>query len=78
MKFVLINSLGAIKFKFWFKRPKSRINSFLPVGIDLPTDDLLHIIITKSFSDRQVKLDPKVSSFIIKNVGDHMIKCLIF
>ena len=67
--FVLINSLGAIKnLNFGLKDLKSRINSFLPVGIDLPTDDLLHVIITKSFSDRQVKLDPKVSSFIIKNV----------
>ena len=67
--FVLINSLGAIKnLNFDLKDLKSRINSFLPVGIDLPTDDLLHVIISKSFSDRQVKLDPKVSSFIIKNV----------
>ena len=67
--FVLINSLGAIKnLNFGLKDLKSRINSFLPVGIDLPTDDLLHVIISKSFSDRQVKLDPKVSSFIIKNV----------
>ena len=67
--FVLINSLGAIKnLNFGLKDLKSRINSFLPIGIDLPTDDLLHVIITKSFSDRQVKLDPKVSSFIIKNV----------
>ena len=67
--FVLINSLGAIKnLNFGLKDLKSRINSFLPVGIDLPTDDLLHVIITKSFSDRQVQLDPKVSSFIIKNV----------
>ena len=65
--FVLINSLGAIKnLNFGLKDLKSRINSFLPVGIDLPTDDLLHVIITKSFSDRQVHLDPKVSSFIIK------------
>ena len=67
--FVLINSLGAIKnLNFGLKDLKSRINSFLPVGIDLPTDDLLHVIITKSFSDRQVQLDPKVTSFIIKNV----------
>ena len=49
--FVLINSLGAIKnLNFGLKDLKSRINSFLPVGIDLPTDDLLHVIITKSFS----------------------------
>ncbi len=67
--FILINSIGAIKnINFGLKDLKSRINSFLPVGIELPTDDLLQVIITKSFSDKQVKLDPKVSSFIIKNV----------
>ena len=67
--FILINSIGAIKnINFDLKDLKSRINSFLPVGIELPTDDLLQVIITKSFSDKQVKLDPKVSSFIIKNV----------
>ena len=47
---------------------KSRINSFLNIGIELPTDDLLQVIISKSFSDNQVKLDPKISNFIIKNV----------
>ena len=42
--------------------------SFIPVGIDLPTDELLKVIITKSFSDKQVTLDPKISEYIIKNV----------
>ena len=68
---LLLNYLLKQNYQFvltGLKDLKSRINSFLPVGIDLPTDDLLHVIITKSFSDRQVHLDPKVSSFIIKNV----------
>ena len=55
------------------------MNSFLFIGIDLPTDDLLKVIITKSFSDKQVELDPKVSDFIIKNVDrsyDKMFKFL--
>ena len=58
---------------------KSRLDSFLFIGIDLPTDDLLNVIITKSFSDKQVELDPKVSDFIIKNVDrsyDKMFKFL--
>ena len=58
---------------------KSRIDSFLFIGIELPTDDLLQVIITKSFSDNQVKIDPKTSSFIIKNVErsyDKMFKFL--
>ena len=67
--FVLINSLGAIKnLNFGLKDLKSRINSFLPVGIDLPTDDLLKVIATKSFSDKQINLDPKITDYIIKNV----------
>ena len=29
------------------------------IGIDLPTDDLLQVIISKSFSDRQININPK-------------------
>ena len=47
---------------------KSRLDSFLFIGIDLPTDDLLQVIITKSFSDKQVNLNPKTSDYIIKNI----------
>ena len=67
--FILINSREPIKnFDFTLLDLKSRINSFLNIGIELPTDDLLQVIISKSFSDNQVKLDPKISNFIIKNV----------
>ena len=44
------------------------MNSFIDIGIDLPTDELLKVIITKSFSDKQINLDPKISEYIIKNV----------
>jgi chromosomal replication initiation ATPase DnaA len=47
---------------------KSRTESFLSLGIELPTDDLLRVIISKSFSDRQLSISPKVSEFIIKNI----------
>ena len=46
----------------------SRTNSFVSLGIDLPTDDLLHVIISKSFSDRQMNINPKISDYIIKNI----------
>ena len=67
--YILINSIRSLK-EFHFKYPdlESRVNSFIFLGIDLPTDDLLQVIIAKSFSDKQVKLDPKVSNFIINNV----------
>ena len=78
--FILINSIKPVSsFKYDLPDLKSRLNSFLFIGIDLPTDDLLKVIITKSFSDRQVELDPKVSDFIIKNVDrsyDKMFKFL--
>ena len=47
---------------------QSRINSFIFIGIELPTDDLLQVIIAKSFSDKQINLNPKISEYIIKNV----------
>ena len=46
----------------------SRLKSFLDIGINLPTDDLLRVIITKSFSERQIELSPKITDYIIKNV----------
>ena len=76
----LINSIKPVSdFKYDLPDLKSRLDSFLFIGIDLPTDDLLNVIITKSFSDKQVELDPKVSDFIIKNVDrsyDKMFKFL--
>ena len=79
-KYILINSLKPLKeFQFKTNDLKSRINSFLPIGIELPTDDLLKVIIMKSFSDKQVSLDPKLCDYIIKNVErsyEKMIKFL--
>ena len=49
------------------------------MGIDLPTDELLRVIIIKSFSDKQISLDSKICDYIIKNVErsyDKMIKFL--
>ena len=47
---------------------KSRINSFIDIGIDLPPDDLLHVIISKSFSEKQITISPRISDYIVKNV----------
>ena len=68
-KYILINSLTPLKnFKFETKDLKSRINSFLTIGIDLPTDDLIKVIVMKSFSDKQINLDPKLCDYIIKHI----------
>jgi len=79
-KYILINSLKPLReFQFQTNDLKSRVNSFLPIGIELPTDNLLRVIIMKSFSDKQVSLDPKLCDYIIKNVErsyEKMIKFL--
>ena len=67
--YVLINSHTSIKnFDFEIKDLKSRINSFLQIGIELPSDDLLKVIITKTLSDKQITINPKLLDFIINNV----------
>ncbi len=67
--YVLINSVMSLRnTKFKLEDLKSRINSFLYIGIELPTDDLLKVIISKTLSDKQISLNPKVSDFIINNV----------
>ena len=68
-KFILINSITPIKKNnFKLNDLKSRIDSFIHIGIDLPTDELLKVVISKYFSEKQIYLNPKISNFIIKNV----------
>jgi len=67
--YFLINSKTSINsFNFKLNDLKSRINSFIFIGIELPTDDLLKVIITKTLSDKQVSVSPKLTNFIINNV----------
>ncbi len=67
--YIFINSLKSIKdSKFDLQDLQSRINSFTYIGIQLPTDDLLKVIISKYFSEKQINVSPKISEFIIKNV----------
>ena len=67
--YILINSLTSLKMRsFNLNDLRSRINSFIFIGIELPTDDLLKVIITKTLSDKQINVSPKSTSFIINNV----------
>ena len=67
--YIVINSIVPIRdIKFELKDLKSRAESFVDLGIQLPTDDLLRVIISKSFSDKQIEITPKISEFIIKNI----------
>ena len=67
--YVVVNSPLPIKnMKLELKDLKSRVESFVSLGIELPTDDLLRVIISKSFSDKQIEISPKISEYIIKNI----------
>ena len=67
--YVLINSIPSIRnIDFKLEDLKSRIRSLLYIGIELPTDDLLKVIISKNLSDKQIRFNPKILDFIINNV----------
>ena len=60
-KSIIINSSMNLKsLKFNLKDLKSRLYSFLEIKIGLPTDDLIRVIILKTFSDKQVHLSNKI------------------
>jgi len=68
-KILIINSLKNIKnFKINLVDLKSRLNSFMEIEIGLPTDDLIRVIISKTFSDKQIDLNNKNLEFIIKKI----------
>ncbi len=78
--YILITSNQSIKeTKFSLKDLQSRVNSFLYFGIELPTDDLLKVIISKTLSDKQISINPKILDYILNNVErsyDKMFKFL--
>ena len=68
-RYIVVNSLLPLKdMKFSLKDLKSRAKSFVNLGIELPTDDLLRVIISKFFSEKQIDINPKISEYIIKNI----------
>jgi chromosomal replication initiation ATPase DnaA len=68
-QYIIINSLKPIQsFEIKLNDLKSRFSSFVNVGIDLPTDELIKVVISKNFSDKQVKIDSKLLEYILKNI----------
>ena len=68
-KYIIVNSLKPIQsFEIKLNDLKSRFSSFVNIAIDLPTDELIKVIISKNFSDKQVKIDNKLLEYILKNV----------
>tara|TARA_B100000579_G_C22696872_1_gene787838 strand:- start:249 stop:905 length:657 start_codon:yes stop_codon:yes gene_type:complete len=78
-KILIINSLNSIKnFKINLIDLKSRLDSFMEIQINLPTDDLIRVIVSKTFSDRQIDLSNKNLEFILKNIERSYEKILRF
>ena len=70
-KYLIISSLLPLKsFEIKLKDLRSRFTSFLEIGIDLPTDDLLSAILTKNFSDKQILITKKNIEYILRILKD--------
>ena len=68
-KNVIINSIKPLnEYNLSLKDLRSRLDSFIKLGINLPNDEMLKVIITKYFSDKQTNIDMKALKFIINNV----------
>jgi len=68
-KYFLITSTKPINsYKFKMKDLSSRVNSSLIIGISLPSDDLISVILAKNFSDKQIKVEKKHIDYIIKRI----------
>jgi len=68
-KYVLITSAKPINLlKFKLDDLISRVNSCLVIGIKLPSDDLISVILAKNFSDKQIKVEKKHIDYIIKRI----------
>tara|TARA_B100001250_G_C19756554_1_gene770376 strand:+ start:826 stop:1485 length:660 start_codon:yes stop_codon:yes gene_type:complete len=68
-KYILITSNESIN-TYKFKSPdlSSRVKSCVNIGIKLPTDDLISVVLAKNFSDRQIKVEKKHIDYIIKRI----------
>ena len=78
-KYLIISSpISLKKFKIKLKDLNSRFTSFIEVGIDLPTDDLIKVILTKNFSDKQISIGKKNIDYILKNIDRSYEKINLF
>ena len=68
-KYLLITSTNPISaYKFKLPDLKSRASGSLIIGINLPSDDLISVILAKNFSDKQIKVEKKHIDYIIKRI----------
>ena len=68
-KYLLITSKQPINlYKFKLKDLVSRISGCMVIGINLPTDDLISVILAKNFSDKQINVEKKHIDYILKRI----------
>ena len=68
-KYFLITSKKPINYyKFKLNDLISRVNSSLIIGIKLPSDELISVILAKNFSDKQIKVKKKHIDYIMKRI----------
>ena len=66
--FLIISKKPINSYKFKLSDLISRVNSSLTIGINLPSDDLISVILTKNFSDKQIIVEKKHIDYIIKRI----------
>ena len=66
--FLIISKKPINSYKFKLPDLISRVNSSLTIGINLPSDDLISVILTKNFSDKQIIVEKKHIDYIIKRI----------
>ena len=68
-KYLLFTSTKPISsFKFKLPDLKSRAKDIITIGLKLPGDDLIGVILAKNFSDKQIKVEKKHIDYIIKRI----------
>ena len=68
-KYMIVTSIKPIVYlNFDLKDLKSRAKNFLLFKIERPDDELIFAIIIKNLSDRQISLDNKLISYIVKRI----------
>ena len=78
-KYLLITSTKPINtYKFKLPDLKSRVSSSMFIGINLPDDDLISVILAKNFSDKQIKVEKKHIDYIIKRIDRSYEKISLF
>ena len=68
-KYLLITSKQPItNYKFKLEDLNSRINSCIRIGIKLPSDNLIAVILSKNFSDKQISVKKNQIDYILKRI----------